>query len=106
MLEPHFPGVFGDVLVDALADFALPGNTIEAGEVASEFHAVHDAFVVTRGLLRSWRWNVVRAFIVGHEILLSLVAKSYSFKDTAFTCGIPAGAGYEAAEQSETSKEM
>src|SRR5579862_97634 len=80
MLEPHFPGVFGDVLVDALADFALPGNTIEAGEVASEFHAVHDAFIVTRGLLRSWRWNVVRAFIVGHEILLSMVAKSYKTK--------------------------
>src|SRR5579862_8316616 len=74
MLEPHFPGVFGDVLVDALADFALPGNTIEAGEVASKFDAVHDAFVVTRGLLRSWRWNVV------HEILLSLVAKSYKTK--------------------------
>jgi hypothetical protein len=28
---------------------------------------VDDAFIVTCGLLRSWRWNVVRAFIVGHE---------------------------------------
>ena len=95
VLEPHFPGVFGDIFVDALADFALPGNAVEAGEVASELDAVYDAFIVTRGLLRSWRWNVVRAFIVGHESLLSLVAKSYSFKDTAFTCGIPANAETE-----------
>jgi hypothetical protein len=57
---------------------------------------MHDAFIVTRGLLRSWRWNVVRAFVVGHESLLSLVAKSCVFKDTAFTCGIPADGEREA----------
>src|ERR1700726_3872289 len=39
------------------------------------------------------------------RILLSLVAKSYSFKDTAFTCGIPADGANEAAERSETSDE-
>src|ERR1700690_171432 len=43
MVHPHFPGILGDVFVNALANFALPGNAVEPGQLFSEFHALHHA---------------------------------------------------------------
>ncbi len=43
VVYPHFPGVFGDAVVNALADFALPRDAIQAGQFLAEFHALHHA---------------------------------------------------------------
>jgi len=39
VFQPQLPGIFGDVFVDALADFALPGWAVEVGKIVPEFHA-------------------------------------------------------------------
>ena len=64
VLNPQFPGVFGDAFVDALAEFALPGDAVEAREFAAELDALDHA-----GAGLWWfAWGRRTAGIVGHRL--------------------------------------
>jgi hypothetical protein len=63
VFDPEFPGVFRNIFEYALAELALPGRAVEAGQVAAEFDAVHHA---RAGLDRLVRGRCGRAGIVGH----------------------------------------
>src|SRR5579883_1224055 len=43
VFEPELPGIFRDILIDALAEFAFPRHAIEAGQLLAEFHTVDHA---------------------------------------------------------------
>src|SRR6266404_188720 len=67
MLDPELPGFFRNAFVDTLTEFAFPGRTVEAGQVAAKFHAVHRAGA---GLDRlACGWSGVAGF-VGHGYVL------------------------------------
>src|SRR5271165_3537840 len=55
LLDPHFPGVLGDVFVDALAEWMpVEGYLIESGQLLLQFDAEHDSFrLVSRNIART-----------------------------------------------------
>jgi hypothetical protein len=50
MLDPQLPSFFRNVVINALAEFAFPGNTVEAGHFAAEFNAPHNVHPLRCGL--------------------------------------------------------
>src|SRR5882724_10823561 len=54
MLDPKLPGFFRNAFVDTFAEFALPWRTVEAGQIAAEFHAVHHAGAGLDRLAGGW----------------------------------------------------
>ena len=58
-----------DAFVHALAEFAFPGNAVEARHLTPEFHALHHTDILTGGRSRNRRGLRVGTFFVGHECL-------------------------------------
>src|SRR5712675_2272937 len=67
MLYPELPGFLRNAFVDTLAEFALPWRTVETGQIAAEFHAVHHAGAGLDWLAGGWSGV---AGIVGHGYVL------------------------------------
>src|SRR2546430_9621954 len=63
MFDPQLPGVFRDVLINPLPQFALPRHAIESRQLFAEFYAMHHA---RSGLDRLVGRRCRTAGIVGH----------------------------------------
>src|SRR5208282_1572989 len=91
MLKPHFPRLFRDVLVNALAEIAFPWDAVEAGHFFAEFHALHHPRARGWGRCRRSGLGVV-TFLFGHSVLRGSRESNRSeheSNNTATWSGIP-----------------